>query len=235
VADDPKTYTEEEFEQAVTARAAEAAAGLKANRDELLREAKKAKDALKAYDGIDPSEYKALKAAAEEAERKRAVDEGNFASLEKQLVDRHQKEIGVKEARIEKLNRALERRLVEAKLAEALAKAEADPSMMPLLLLEGQRHVRVRETEDDFEEYVADERGNPLVADGKGTPMDVQTFVGETLKAKYPSAFRGSGSTGGGAGRSGAAGGTRTISAADNAAFMANLADIAKGTVKVQQ
>jgi hypothetical protein len=49
VADD-KTYTQAE----VDALVAEQTSGLKSNRDEALKEAKKAKEALKSYDGVDP-------------------------------------------------------------------------------------------------------------------------------------------------------------------------------------
>jgi hypothetical protein len=231
VADEPKTFTQDE----VDALLAEQVGGLKANRDELAKEAKAAKAALRNYDGIDPAEFKALKEAAAEADRRKATAEGDFKALEKQLIDRHTQEIGTKEQRIAKLQAALEKRLVDANLATALAKAEADPTMLELLQLAGRRSVRVRETDDDFEAYVADAQGNALVADGKGTPMDIDTFVSTTLKTQYPGAFKGTGSSGGGATKStgGASGAVKSISGTNSPDFLSNLDGIAAGKVKI--
>jgi hypothetical protein len=224
-------YTKEEIAEMVAAEVA----GLKANQAELLKEAKKAKDALKNYEGVDPVRFKELEAAAVEAERKRAEAQGDFKSLEKQLIDRHQAELGVKDSKITKLSTALEKRLIDAQLAEAIARAGAKPAFVPLLKLEGRQFVRVKETDEDYDSFVVDERGNPLVADGKGTPMTVDLLVEQTLKTKYPDAFMGSGSSGGGAAKSsgGAGGQTKTISAGDNQAFLANIDQILDGSVKV--
>ena len=225
---DDQTFTQAQ----VDAMIAEQIAALKSNRDELLKEAKAAKTALKNYDGVDPDEFKRLKAEAEAAEQKKAAAEGDFATLKKQLVDNHAKELAARDARVAKLNAALERRLVEAELTQELVKAGAKPNMIDLLVLRGKSNVRVRETEDDFEQYVADARGNPLVADGRGTPMTLADLVGVTLKTQYPDAFNGTGSSGGGASKSGsgsAGSGSRVIQAGDNDAFLANLADIASG------
>ena len=61
---------------------------------------KAAQDALKKFDGIDPEEYKALKAAADkaaadarEAERAKAEAEGNTKRLLEMMKEEHQKEI----------------------------------------------------------------------------------------------------------------------------------------------
>jgi len=231
VAGDPKTYTQDEIDAMIASKLDEATAGLKKNRDDALREAKDAKTKLQNYEGVDPDEFKRLKDAAAEAERKKAAAEGDFKALEKQLIERHSAERQGDAKKIEKLTKALERRLVDARLAEMLAKHEADPSMLPLLQLEGRRYVRVKETDDDFEEYVTDEAGKgPLISDGKGTPMNVDDLVGQVLKTKYPAAFRGTGSSGGGATKSrGGAGGTTFNPASnDGQAFLAQLESIAK-------
>jgi hypothetical protein len=225
---DPKTYSQEEYDALVAERDA-----AKTHNAELFKEAKKAKDALKNYDGIDPTEHKRLKDAAEEAERKKATAEGDFKSLEKQLVEKHGTEIAAKDGRIGKLTKALEKRLIQAELTKAIAKARGDAD---LLLPHAEKYVRVKETDDDFVAYVADEKGNPLVSDGKGTPMDFDQLIEQTLKPKYPRAFDGTGSSGGGASKSsaGGGGGSKTIAAGDNKAFIDNLADIASGKVTVK-
>ena len=95
------------------------------------------------------------------------------------------------------------------------------------------------ETDDDFEYVIHDGKGNPSFADGKGTAMTMDTFVDQTLRAKYPGAFKGSGSMGGGATKSNAGGGGNgngkplTIAGSDKEAFRANLDGIANGTVLV--
>lgn len=231
MADEPRTYTQEEVEKLLEERTA----GLKANRDELAKEAKTAKAKLAAYDGLDPEEHKRLKAAAEEAERKKAAAEGDFTKLQQQMAEKHQAEIAAERKRTEKALAALEKRKV-AKLTEALSKADALPEAMDLLVLKGSSSVRLRETDDDWEEFVGDEKGNPLVADGNGNPLSLAQFVEKNLKTQYPSLFRGTGSSGGGAAKSSAwgGGGAQVIAAGDNAGFIANLKDIAAGKVEVR-
>lgn len=229
-----KTFTQDEVEKLLEERTA----GLKANRDELAREAKAAKAKLANYDGVDPEEHKRLKATVEEAERKKAAAEGNWQTLEKQLKDLHASERAADQKKIAKAMTALERRGIRGNLVAALAKADAKPAFTDLLTLEGSRFLRMRETEDDFEEFVADEKGNPRMADSTGTPMSIEVFVNQVLKAKYPDAFNGSGSSGGGASKSGAGsageGSAAFIEAGDGKAFLANVAGIAKGTTQVR-
>lgn len=227
---DPKTYTQEEFDAVVAERDAQ-----KANHDALIKEAKTAKAALKNYDGVDPTEFKALKAAAEEADRKKAAAEGDFTKLQAQMAEKHQVELEAERKRTTKALAALEKRKV-AKLTEALAQAEVLPDMMDLLVLKGSASVRLREGEDDWDEFVADAKGNPLVADGAGTPMTLAQFVDKDLKAKYPGAFKGTGSSGGGAAKSTASGGHTSFNPAtdDGQAFMRNVAAISKGEMTLK-
>ncbi len=222
-----KTYTQEEVDTML--------AGIKGNRDELANEAKRAKAALKNYEGIDPEQHKKLVAASEEAERKKAAAEGDFTTLQKQMADNHAKELGGLNTKIGKLTKALEKRLVQAELQRAIAGKKGIPDRSNLLVEHGSKFVRVRETDDDFEAYVADAKGNPLVADGQGTPMNIDTFVEQTLMTQFPWAFEGTGSSGGGATKSnGGAGGPKVIARDDSKGFMANLEGIANGTIEVR-
>lgn len=232
MADEAKTYTQEQVEALVAERLVEERKGLEKSHRELLAETKKAKDALKNYDGLDPEKYKKLEAAAEEAERKKLAAEGDFESLKKQLVEKHGSEIGEKDKQIAKRQAALEKRLVQAELTAAIAKHKGDAD---LLLPHGSRFVKVREVENDFEAFVVDEAGNQRFADGKATPMSFDDLVTQVLIPKYPRAFDGTGSSGGGASKSsaGSAGGPRVIPAGDNAAAIANLEGIANGTVTI--
>ena len=229
--DENGNYTKVEYDALVADRDA-----VKAHNATLFKEAKTAKDALKAWDGKDPAKYDELVAASEEADRKKAAAEGDFTKVQQQMVEQHQKEIKAEQMKTQKALAALEKRKV-SKLTEALVKAEVLPEMLDLVVLKGSASVRLRESDTDWEEYVADERGVQLVADGSGTPMGIDSFVQQTLKAQYPGAFKGTGSSGGGAPRSNAGGGgsgsTQVIAAGDSKAFMANLKEIAAGKVTV--
>ena len=241
MAGEAKTFTQEEFDAMIAERLSTEVAGLKANQAEALKEAKAAKAALKNYDGIDPEEYKALKAAAAEAEEKRAAAAGDFETLKKQmieagakkektLIDQHTRQLSERDAKEAKLTKSLEKRLVQAELTKAIAAAKGDPD---LLLPYAERFVRTRETDDDFEAFVVDGSGNARVADGKGTPMTFDMFVEQDLMQKFPRAFDGTGSSGGGASKStGGAGGAKNIPAG-TAWGKDDIAKIASGAITV--
>lgn len=223
---EPKTYTQEEFDAIVAEKDA-----IKKNRDETLTEAKRAKKALADYEGVDPAEFKRLKSAADEAEQKRAAAAGDFETLKKQLVENHTKEIGAKDGKITKLTKALERRLIQAELTKAIAAKKGDPE---LLLPYAERFARTKETEDDYEAYLVDAAGNQRFSDGQATPMTFDAFVEQELMTKFPRAFDGTGSSGGGAAKSApGGGGTKRIAPGDNAAFLAHVDDILSGKVEV--
>jgi len=227
---DPKTYTEDEYNAMIAERDA-----LKANRDEILKEAKRSKDALKNYEGVDPERFRQLVAAAEEAERQKATAEGDFKVLEKQLIERHTKELDGRDGKIGKLTKALEKRLREDELRKAL-NGKVDPDMTELIVEHGSKFVKVRETDDDFEHYITDERGNQQFSDGMATPMTMESFVDQTLKTKFPKAFLGTGSSGGGATKSHAGGGAPgVLPAGDNMgmSILQNLDKVRKGEIAV--
>lgn len=229
MAESTETITKEQYDAMVAERDA-----LKTNRDEVLTEAKKAKAALKNYDGVDPTEYRTLKEAAAEAEKKRALAEGNLEAWKKQVTDQHTKEREGDAKKLTKYESAISRRLKQDELRKALV-GKADPTMMELLVEHGSKFIQVRETDDDFEHVVVDEKNNPLVGDSKGSPMSVEQFVEQKLKAKFPGAFLGTGSSGGGATKStGSAGGsTGRIASTNSPDFLAQLAGVASGKTKV--
>lgn len=229
MAGEPKTYTQEE----VDALIAQNESGLKANRDEAVKEAKRAKDALKAYDGVDPEEFKRLKSAAEEAERKKLTEQGNFDALKKQLVDQHAKELEGRDGRIGSLTKSLERHLIDAEASRVIAELKGS---VKGLLPHVKPHIRVVEVDGEFVAQVVDSKGNPRIGDAKGGPMTISQLV-EEMKSdgELSRLFEGSGSSGGGASKSGAGGGgSKVVAAGDAVAFGQNLEGIAKGTVDVR-
>lgn len=222
------------YDQAeVDALIAEKNAGLEANRNTVLAELATAKAKLKNFDGIDPAEHSRLKDEVAAAEAKKAAAEGDWKTMEKQLIDKHGSERAADKKALEKRDSAVERRLVQAELTRAIAAKKGDPD---LLLPYASRFARVRELDDDFEAYLCDEKGTPMVSDGKGTPMTFDAFVEQVLMVKFPRAFDGVGSSGGGAPRSNASGGgqSRVVVADTNSPdFLANVKDIASGKATI--
>lgn len=228
-----QTYTQDDLDALVEQRLADERDAILRNRDTALAEAKRAKAALSKFEGIDPDEYRELKAAAEKAEQDRLAAEGDFKSLEKQLIDRHNTELEAKEQRIATVMSALEKRLIDADAAQAIA---AEKGSVRGLLPHVRPHIRVVEQEGEFVARVVDSNGNPRIEDGNGTPMSIAALVQE-LKQDQDLArlFDGTGSSGGGASKSAAGGGgaKQTIAAGDSGAFLANLEKIARGEAEV--
>ena len=229
------TFTQEQLDEAVKDALAQAKAGNDEAFGNLWKEAKQAKAKLAAYDGVDAEEYKKLKAAAEKAERERAEAEGDFKSIEAQLKERHAQELAAKDKVLAKYRSAVDKRVKQAELIKAIVAAGGDPA---LLLPHAEKFVDVRETDNDFEAFIIDEQGQPLVADGQGTPMTLEMVIQEKLVPQFPRAFGGTGSSGGGASRSDAGGGgagPRKVSASDPDAWFANLDGIVSGKVGVSE
>ena len=85
---------------------------------ELLAEAKRAKSALKQYDGIDPDEYAQLKEAQEHAEQERAKAAGDFEAYKAKL----DKKLSEKDALIADLSKRNENTWREREALAAIAK-----------------------------------------------------------------------------------------------------------------
>jgi hypothetical protein len=225
-----KTYTQAE----VDALIAEQTAGLKANRDELLKESKKAREALKNYEGVDPEEHRRLKDAAAEAERKKAAAEGDFKSLEAQLVKKMADAEAKFAAEQTRLRGSLDKYLIDAEAVRELA-AHSDSPALLLPHIRGQ--MRVIEQDGAFVARIVDAAGNVRIGKGQGSaPMTLGELIEDMKQDRtYAPAFRGTGSSGGGASKTTAGGGLASVVAAgDDRAFLANLDGIAKGTVEVR-
>jgi hypothetical protein len=200
---------------------------------EILTEAKKAKEAVKRYEGVDPDEYKTLKQQAAEAAQRKALEEGNLESWKQQFVDQFNKEKEPILNENKSLRSAVEQYLVDAQASSALAEAKGSPKV---LLPHIKAHVRVMQEEGQFVARVVDGKGNPRIGDAQGNPMTIKQLVDELKQdPDFARNFEGSGSSGGGAPRSnaGGGGGVKTIAAGDNAAFLANLDGILDGSVKI--
>jgi hypothetical protein len=183
-------------------------AGLKQNRDKVLADLKKAKDDLAGYSGIDPAKYAELMEAHEAAERAALEGKGQWqvleqqlkdqaAQREKQLLEKHQKEIEERETSIKSLSSALEAKLVDAEVVSALSK-----HTKAVKLLEPHVKARVKVFNEDgkFTAKVIDEKGNPRIGDAQGTPMTIEQLVEEMkVSEDYLRAFDANTVGGGGA------------------------------------
>lgn len=232
MADEDKTYTQAELDAIV----AEQLTGLKAKTDELLSETKRTKTQLKEFEGLNPAEFKKLKEAADQAERDRATAAGDFKALEQQLVNKYETSLSSVAAEKAEMQRAMESHLIDAAAASELARHSDTPR---LLMPHVRAMMKVVKEDGQFVSRIVDpSTGTVRIGKGQGTtPMTLTELVDEMRSnPEYAPAFRGSGSSGGGAPKSaasGGGGGPKTITAGDQAAFMAHLADIASGKVIV--
>ena len=220
--DTKETYTAEEFEALRAEREA-----LIAKRDELLTEAKKAKDKLRAFDGVDPDEHKALKQKLTELETQKKADKAGITSQE---LDRMRAEV----------RQALEEEYAEFKTrAEELAQENRSLKLDNVVKgVMGKNGVRAERVDDLFrltaDQFDLTDDGKPVLREKMG--LEIEKFVSEDLRKSYPEWFDGTGSSGGGAPKSAAGGGgsSRVVTAGDNDAFISNLEGIAKGTTEVR-
>jgi hypothetical protein len=220
-------------------------AGLKSALGKERANAKKALESAQRFGDLDPDKARdALKKVDEMAgwDPDKEVAE-KIKAREKQLIERHEAE----KADLTKLQKALESQLEQNLIIAAATKAisEHDGSLR-LLLPHVKTQTRMRKTPDgQFIAEVIGPEGNPRVGDSAGNPMTIPQLV-EEMKADeaFAPAFKGTGSSGSGAGETPTGGKAppaaradgkkpKMIPASDQAALNANVDAIAKGEVVV--
>ncbi len=208
-------------------------AGLKSALEKEREERRRAKESLDKFKDVDPEKYRELLRSQEDSERKKLESKGAWEALEKQLLDKHSKEMESRDTRIKTLTGALEKRLIDAEATTAIASAKGVPQ---LLLPHVRQSIKVFEEDGEFVAKVVDSKGNPRIGDAKGTPMTISQLVDEIKQSDvYGRAFEASGAGGSGATNQngGGANGVRAIKAGDRDALNANIAEIASGKVVV--
>jgi hypothetical protein len=179
--------------------------GLKTKNEELLGKLRTAGDRLSILGDRTPEQIKADLELAKQARESKARAEGDFESLKKQLVEQHTTELNATTGKLQvvegKLYDVLATREIEAALTEAGGSAT-------LMLPHIKPFVKVVEDGGDFVARVVDAKGEPRIADSKGTPMTIPQLV-EVFKAdkQYATAFAASDASGGGARNQGGGGG----------------------------
>lgn len=216
--------------------------GLEANRNEALAEAKKLRERMKSLEGIDPIEVQELRAERakaqeerEKAEREKAEAAGNWKSVQEQIEKKHAAELAKVVAEKDTVLNHLQRTLVDNAVILELAKHSDTPN---LLLPHIKPMMKVMLEDGEYVARIVDKHGNVRIGKGKGTePMTLPELMEELKQDKdYAPAFRGSGSSGGGAPKSRTSGaGSKTIAVDDGQAFLRDLKGISDGTVKIQR
>lgn len=131
---DDKTYTQEEVEAQIKEALAKETEGLKAKRDELLGDLRKAKD-----DKAELSErLQKLEDAQEAAERERAEAEGNVDQIREQVAKEYERKLEKKQKELDAANERAEselsqnrKLLIDNGLTDALTKANVAKDLIP--------------------------------------------------------------------------------------------------------
>lgn len=168
--------------------------GLKAKRDELLKEIAETKKAMKAFEGLDPAAAKEAIEKAAKAEEEGLAARGEYETLKKKLEERHADELAKANAERDKLLGNLKRERLQNYLVEK--GVLADRAAYALVDI------------NDQIELASDDSGFSLrLKGGIGDAKELETVV-EGLKAKSAFLFKADGASGSGASGSDNTGGS---------------------------
>ena len=188
--------------------------GLKSALSKERGEADRLRKEVLRFKDLDPDRAREALGKLEELEKidpEAAADKIAQQKIEaatKQLLGKHEKEIGTREERIKQLQGNVEKLLVDQVATAALSEARGS---VKLLLPHVQRSTRVVERDGRFAVEVVDDDGNVKI-NGKGDPITISELVAE-MKAsdEFGRAFDASGKSGAGmAQMNGSGGGTAT-------------------------
>jgi len=176
-------------------------AALSKERTDHAAKARELQELKTSFDGIeDPKAAReALEKVAKGLKDKPDV-QGQIDAAKRQLNEKHEQAIKAKEARESHLRTEIDRLLIDATAAVAIAEEKGNAE---LLLPHVQKACYVEEIEVDGKStFVARVKGDggPRISSKTGStdPMGVRELVSTDLKHKFPSAFGGSGASGGG-------------------------------------
>lgn len=177
--------------------------GLKTVLQEAKEDRRKAREANKLFEGLDPV---AARAALETVKKLESgtLDDKTKALVEsqvKQITEKFGGELKTKEERLAMVTKALEEQVVTNAALSAIVDPElkGNPDLLLPIVTRSTKMVEVEPGK--FEAHVFGADGKPLVtrAQGNNGPMGIKEYVGLLRKEpKYAPAFAGTGSTGGG-------------------------------------
>jgi len=178
---------------------------------------------VKAFEGLDADKARSALQKVEDMANWKPEEKvkEQIEAIKKQLVEKHQGELGARETSIKTMTSQLEKVMVEASAIKALAEHKGSTT---LLLPHVKSATRMRQT--DKGEYiveVVDANGQVRISPAAGStaPMTIAELVAEMKNNNtYSPAFEGTGASGSGAnggtgGPGGGKGGTHVISEAD--------------------
>jgi hypothetical protein len=168
--------------------------GLKAKRDELLQEQKRLKDAMKAFEGLDPEAARKALDSATAAEDERLKAAGEFDALRKQIEDRHKQQLEAATAEKATILTNLKRE----KLANALTEKGVLPDRVKYLLGELDAQIELASTDNGFQ---------LKKINGIGDAAEFDAII-EGVKTSSPFFFAANNASGSGASGSDSNGGT---------------------------
>lgn len=155
------------------------------------------KTRVASFEGIDPDEHKRLKAEREAATRQRDLDSGNWNKVLGEERTKAEREIAVRESRIEKLTGTLREALVDNAATRAITDADGNVTLLLPLVT---KRVQLREVGDRQVAVVLNDKNEPRLREGaKGAEdfMPISEFVAELRNDKtYAGAFKGTGASG---------------------------------------
>lgn len=186
-------------------------AGLKKALDEERTNKANFEKQLASLKGIDPEEYKRLKAEADKVAADKLKNQGNWEEREKQLKDQLAADLNARETqfkteldaatqRQQKLQTSLERYLIESQAAAAMTEP-GKPKGNPVLLMPHiLGKVKVFEENGEFVARVIGTDGKPRIANVKGEPFTIPMLLDEMRSDNvFKAAFEASGAHGTGA------------------------------------
>jgi len=174
---------------------AKAMEGAEAKKTELLGETKAEREKRRALESeleklkasagdIDAEEYKELKAAKEEQEKRDAEKKGEYAKLTAKQKEESDKKIAAAEGEATKLRTQLHEQITSTAILKAL---EAEKGNSALLSHVVKSHLKIEETDNGIQIIGLDKNGDPMVAeDGSvGNALDVVKYL-KTQEAYQP-------------------------------------------------
>jgi hypothetical protein len=179
-------------------------------RDAEKKRARELEDRLRALEGIDPEEHKALKQQAEKAEEERKRKAGEFDSWRGEILKKTEAEKAAIAAERDAAKTELEKTLIGLKFAGASSLfGESGKTVLTPEIAEAyfSRYVSVEEIDGRKTVVVKDNDGHVILNAKTGKPADFAEAMAEVIEAMPNKAhiFRGSGKTG-----SGSSGGSTT-------------------------
>ena len=181
--------------------------GLRTNRDDILTEFKTFK---KKFDGVDPDEFRKLREAVADDQKKKNEKAGDHEAIVKQLTDDFDKRIATATEKSVALEKDIQRVMVDNVATAAIAKAKGNVNVL-------RPHVKnacrcVQDDDGSWSVEVLGTDGRPRVSPGKASElMSIEELVSEMKDSDdFAPNFEGDGATGGGA-AGGKAGGSRGV------------------------